>query len=774
MVLFKLPQEPSAIIEDSLPPVSWPSNNSNDLIVVDDLVSKYTRAAFRRDGSMQFCLEGPGVASLPWAMSISRFGGPSGQWTTLMALMYPRSASVLAYPRDVHSPRCYTVLWQSEFLQWVHIYAESIALLTSTLDDNAQCHDENSRPDSEWVWQRKKIKLTQTRQNHRHSVNLSFHCDCALQGIRPKGDDIFRACLQYVLPVTRRIMPSPREWSLLKHSEKSLTPSSRQVSTDVLTREELAEDAYEMNLRNSARGLIDGPYYQGITTSELDNLAAKTAAYLTTKHPDYAVLAARLAVSNLPFNTLSVRVMLTPRAVNPKTGRPAAPQSTTLPSYMDKTFSRTSRQAAANDDYSFGFKILKRVYINGRVADRRPTVSVSVFVPRGTSLSSFLCALGWPSLRAYIAGTNGYSNGIVPMLRAFDATSRYDQGDNKRPGASCTTEVVTFNLNRFIVINSYPIPARDVQLEHAPPPHWSRRVRSREHIHDRAHPLRLGEGSDLGNYLARRGRDLSQETSRAATRPSSHTADPSSPRLEGDRKTNEGDAGVSDASPGGKHNYAPHVEETGGMVAIRNLPQHDISAKVKIGLLHDLPRAKMIEAEPLTADDWETIADHVEGTLLSPSACGGGGDRKLMHGCWGERAYACVSFSRAPSDPEETTSSTPPIAETKILDLGKNPTSSSAEKAHRKPMSVLICIDSIPEGPTVVVGGMGSTVGDMREWDVVRIRYDDQPFCLLIAGRPGAGKTEMCRAVAQGLQINEKVYAFSRYVDLSRYKGKPV
>jgi ribonucleotide reductase alpha subunit len=41
-----------------------------------------------------------------------------------------------------------------------------------------------------------------------------------------------------------------------------------------------------------------------------------------------------------------------------------------------------------------------------------------------------------PSCRAYIAGTNGYSNGIVPMLRAYDATARYvDQGGNKRPGA---------------------------------------------------------------------------------------------------------------------------------------------------------------------------------------------------------------------------------------------------------------------------------------------------------------------------------------------------
>jgi ribonucleotide reductase alpha subunit len=40
------------------------------------------------------------------------------------------------------------------------------------------------------------------------------------------------------------------------------------------------------------------------------------------------------------------------------------------------------------------------------------------------------------SLGSYIAGTNGYSNGIIPMLRVFNNTARYvDQGGNKRPGA---------------------------------------------------------------------------------------------------------------------------------------------------------------------------------------------------------------------------------------------------------------------------------------------------------------------------------------------------
>src|SRR5882757_525871 len=39
--------------------------------------------------------------------------------------------------------------------------------------------------------------------------------------------------------------------------------------------------------------------FDGVTTSDLDKLAAETAAYLTTKHPDYSILAARIAVSNL-------------------------------------------------------------------------------------------------------------------------------------------------------------------------------------------------------------------------------------------------------------------------------------------------------------------------------------------------------------------------------------------------------------------------------------------------------------------------------------------
>ena len=52
-----------------------------------------------------------------------------------------------------------------------------------------------------------------------------------------------------------------------------------------------------------AKKVIEG-LFDGVTTSELDNLAAETAASLTTKHPDYALLASRIAISNLHKNTI--------------------------------------------------------------------------------------------------------------------------------------------------------------------------------------------------------------------------------------------------------------------------------------------------------------------------------------------------------------------------------------------------------------------------------------------------------------------------------------
>ncbi|KAG5645982.1 ribonucleoside reductase large subunit Cdc22 [Asterophora parasitica] len=249
--------------------------------------------------------------------------------------------------------------------------------------------------------------------------------------------------------------------------------------------------------------------YQGVTTVELDNLASETAAYLTTKHPDYAVLAARIAIANLHKETkknFSQVVKDLYEYVNPKNGRAAGMIS-------DETYKVVSEHAEQLDsaiiysrdfDYNFfGFKTLERSYllrINGRVAERPQHMIMRVAVgihgsdidrvietynlmseryfthasptlfnagtPHPQLSSCFLVCMKDDSIEgiydtlkncamisktaggiglnihciratgSYIAGTNGYSNGIVPMLRAYDATARYvDQGGNKRPGA---------------------------------------------------------------------------------------------------------------------------------------------------------------------------------------------------------------------------------------------------------------------------------------------------------------------------------------------------
>ncbi|KAJ2913368.1 hypothetical protein MD484_g7041, partial [Candolleomyces efflorescens] len=249
--------------------------------------------------------------------------------------------------------------------------------------------------------------------------------------------------------------------------------------------------------------------YQGVTTVELDNLAAETAAYLTTKHPDYAVLAARIAVSNLHKETkknFSHVMKDLYEYVNPKNGKPAGMISDETYKIIQENAVQLDSAIIYNRDFNynfFGFKTLERSYllrINGRPAERPQHMIMRVAVgihgsdiervietynlmseryfthasptlfnagtPHPQLSSCFLvcmkddsidgiydtlksCAmisktaggigLNIHCIRAtgsYIAGTNGYSNGIVPMLRAYDATARYvDQGGNKRPGA---------------------------------------------------------------------------------------------------------------------------------------------------------------------------------------------------------------------------------------------------------------------------------------------------------------------------------------------------
>ncbi|KAJ1821110.1 ribonucleotide-diphosphate reductase subunit rnr1 [Coemansia sp. RSA 2671] len=257
-----------------------------------------------------------------------------------------------------------------------------------------------------------------------------------------------------------------------------------------------------------AQKVISG-VYQGVTTVELDNLAAETAAYMTVQHPDYAQLAARIAISNLQKEThdkFSDIIKDLHEFVNPKTNKHSPMVSDELVAIVAANRERIDGAVDYSRDFGynyFGFKTLERSYllrINGRVVERPQHLLMRVSLgihgndidaaletydlmsrkyfthasptlfnsgtPRPQLSSCFLIAMHDDSIEgiydtlkvcaqisknaggiglhvsniratgSYIAGTNGTSNGLVPMLRVFNNTARYvDQGGNKRPGA---------------------------------------------------------------------------------------------------------------------------------------------------------------------------------------------------------------------------------------------------------------------------------------------------------------------------------------------------
>ncbi|KAJ2348403.1 ribonucleotide-diphosphate reductase subunit rnr1 [Coemansia sp. RSA 2673] len=257
-----------------------------------------------------------------------------------------------------------------------------------------------------------------------------------------------------------------------------------------------------------AQKVISG-VYQGVTTVELDNLAAETAAYMTVQHPDYAQLAARIAISNLQKEThdkFSDIIKDLHEYINPKTNKHSPMVSDELVAIVAANRERIDSAVDYSRDFGynyFGFKTLERSYllrINGRVVERPQHLLMRVSLgihgndidaaletydlmsrkyfthasptlfnsgtPRPQLSSCFLIAMHDDSIEgiydtlkvcaqisknaggiglhvsniratgSYIAGTNGTSNGLVPMLRVFNNTARYvDQGGNKRPGA---------------------------------------------------------------------------------------------------------------------------------------------------------------------------------------------------------------------------------------------------------------------------------------------------------------------------------------------------
>lgn len=257
-----------------------------------------------------------------------------------------------------------------------------------------------------------------------------------------------------------------------------------------------------------AKKVIDG-LYDGVTTSELDNLAAEVCASLTVRHPDYAILAARIAISNLHKTTsqsFSNTMKRLYTYVNPKTGENAQLIDTEVYGIIKKNAAHLDEAVDYKRDFGydyFGFKTLEKSYLirlDGKVVERPQHMLMRVAVgihkedipsvietynllserwfthatptlfnagtPKPQLSSCFLltmkddsidgiydtlkqCAkisqsaggigLSIHHVRAkgsYIKGTNGVSNGIVPMLRNFDMTARYvDQGGGKRKGS---------------------------------------------------------------------------------------------------------------------------------------------------------------------------------------------------------------------------------------------------------------------------------------------------------------------------------------------------
>ncbi|MCP9199045.1 ribonucleoside-diphosphate reductase subunit alpha [Gramella sp. GC03-9] len=257
-----------------------------------------------------------------------------------------------------------------------------------------------------------------------------------------------------------------------------------------------------------AMRVIEG-LYDNVSTSELDNLAAEIAATMTTAHPDYAKLAARISVSNLHKNTKKTfsEVMTDLyEYINPRTGESAPLISDEIYEVIKENSEKLDSTIIYNRDFGydyFGFKTLERSYLlklNGKIAERPQHMLMRVSIgihpddldaaietyelmskkyfthatptlfnsgtPKPQMSSCFLLTMKDDSIDgiydtlkqtakisqsaggiglsihnvratgSYISGTNGTSNGIVPMLRVFNDTARYvDQGGGKRKGS---------------------------------------------------------------------------------------------------------------------------------------------------------------------------------------------------------------------------------------------------------------------------------------------------------------------------------------------------
>jgi ribonucleoside-diphosphate reductase alpha chain len=263
-----------------------------------------------------------------------------------------------------------------------------------------------------------------------------------------------------------------------------------------------------VNVLEVAKKVIEG-IYDGVPTTELDNLAAETAASLAIRHPDYALLASRIAVSNLHKNTIksfSETAAKLYHYVDKASGKKTPLLADDVWKVIEENAELLDSTIIYDRDFAFdyfGFKTLEKSYllkIDGKIAERPQHMYMRVAIgihkediesairtyhllserwfthatptlfnagtPKPQMSSCFLLTMKEDSIDgiydtlkqtakisqsaggiglaihniratgSYIGGTNGTSNGIIPMLRVFNDTARYvDQGGGKRKGA---------------------------------------------------------------------------------------------------------------------------------------------------------------------------------------------------------------------------------------------------------------------------------------------------------------------------------------------------
>lgn len=263
-----------------------------------------------------------------------------------------------------------------------------------------------------------------------------------------------------------------------------------------------------INVIDVAKKVIEG-IYEGVSTTELDNLAAETAASLTIKHPDYALLASRIAISNLHKNTtksFSETMRQLYNYTDTANGRRMPLLADDVYEIIEKNAELLDSSIIYDRDFGFdyfGFKTIEKSYLlrlNGKVVERPQHMYMRVAIgihkediqsaietynlmserwfthatptlfnagtPKPQMSSCFLLTMKDDSIDgiydtlkqtakisqsaggiglaihnvratgSYIGGTNGTSNGLIPMLRVFNDTARYvDQGGGKRKGA---------------------------------------------------------------------------------------------------------------------------------------------------------------------------------------------------------------------------------------------------------------------------------------------------------------------------------------------------